>query len=116
MGVCFGNGVVEEPVKTGFEGLADVTVDDGASNTECASEFGDITVAEVGFVCELIDNVEVAFGVGKEFGVFRMSCEVGVFGVDEGFKLSFAGDECVLDGGLPDVDGYGLIGGRICHL
>ena len=82
MGVGFGDRVLYVPVEAGFEGLADVAVDDGASDTESASELGDVTVLKVWFAGEVGDEGEVAFGVSKEFGEGGVVGEGGVFGVE----------------------------------
>ena len=64
-GLGFGDGVVEEPIEAGVEGLADVAVDDGAFEAELAGKSCDVAVIEVGFVVECGDEVEVAFGVDE---------------------------------------------------
>lgn len=87
--------------------MADVAVDDGAGDAEGVGEMGDVTVVEVGFVLELGDDVEVAFGIGDEFRVFGVLGEVGVFGVDEGSEMGFTHNGCVMNSGVPDVDGLG---------
>ena len=67
----------------------------------------------MGLVFEVGDNVEVAFGVGEEFGVFGVVSEVGVFGVDESVELGFTSDGSGVDGGVPAVDGGGVAGGSV---
>ena len=62
---------------------------------------------EVGFALECLDEGEVAFGVGEEFRVVGVVGEVGVFGVDEGAELGWAGDGGLVDGGVPEMDGRG---------
>ena len=44
VGVGFGDGVFEEPVEAGFEGLADVAVDDGAFYTEFSGKLCDVAM------------------------------------------------------------------------
>lgn len=118
VGLGFGEGIFDEPVEARAESLTDMTVDGFASDAKVAGELGDVAVGEVGFVVELGDDVEVAFGVGEEFRVLWVVFEVGVFGVDEGVELGFTSDGGLIDGGMPDFDGcrlrFGL--GVVCHL
>ena len=104
----FGDGIFYEPVETGFEGLADVAIDDGAGDAELAGEVGDVAFSEVGLVFEVGDDGEVAFSVDEQFGVVGVLSEVGVFGVDEGVELGFGCDRGGVDGGVPDVEGDGF--------
>jgi hypothetical protein len=99
----FRDGIFKEPVEAGFEGLADMAIDDGAFDTEFPSEFGNVTFFDVSLVFEVGDDVEVAFGIDYVFRVFGVGFEVGVFSVDEGVELGFVRDGDFFDGGMPDV-------------
>ena len=112
----FGDGVFEEPVEAGFEGLADVAVDDGAFDAELSGEVGDVAFFDVGLMFEVGDDGEVAFSIYQEFGVFGVLGEIGVFGVDEGAELSYFFDGGGVDGGVPDIEGNGFVWGVVCHL
>lgn len=111
MVVClgFGDGVVEEPVKAGFEGLADVAVDDGAFDAEVAGEGGDVAMVEVGLSLKGGDDVEVAVSVGEELGEFWMVFEAWVFGVENLVELGFVRYRNVVNLWLPKLNRWLVI-------
>lgn len=99
----FGDGVVDVPVEPGFEGLADMTVDDGAGDTKSACKVCDVAVLEMGFV-QPLGYCEMTFGVLKQFGEDRVVCECGVFGVKNVVELRHIGNGCVVDMRRPKMN------------
>ena len=105
VGLGFGEDAFEFVVEAGFAGVLDPGGEFLAGDPEFLSYAFAIAALEVGVVFEVVDEVEVGFGIFEQLGVVGVAGEAGVVGCEDGVEVGDGGDGGALDFGVPEING-----------
>jgi hypothetical protein len=106
----FGEHAVEFVVEAGFASVLGPGGEFLAGDPELCADTLPISALEVGVVFEVVDELEVGFGVVEPGGIVGVAGEAGVLSFEDGVEVGDGGDGGFMDGGVPEVDG-GVIAG-----